>query len=211
MAEAQSAASQSADGSRIKRRTVLVNPGLQLATLIPLGVFLLTLGLALSFYAFETFQQAARDEPDPMLREILAAQVRNVQTRVWTVIAVSALIAAIVAVFRAQRLAGPLHRLARALKSLSRGATVDMHFRRGDYLHEFEEIVAVLSESMHAVTRRNRDQLIAMQQQIRSLHLRLGQGEVPRMEIRDVTSSLLTQFERMPDVASGLHRRPGDR
>lgn len=207
MAGAQSAASQSADGSRIKRRTVLVNPGLQLATLIPLGVFLVILGLGLSFYAFDTFQQAARAEPDPMLREILAAQVIAVQTRVWICIGVAGLTAAIVAVFRAQRLAGPLHRLARSLRALSRGAQQpELHFRRGDYLHEFEEIVTALSEGMHAVTRRNREQLIAMQQQIRSLHLRLGQGEVPRMEIRDVTGSLLTQFERMPDISSGQRR-----
>lgn len=200
MAGGHSAGSQSADGSRIKRRTVLVNPGLQLATLIPLGVFLVLLGGLLSFYAFDAFQQAARSEPDPMLREILAAQVISVQTRVWVCIGVAGLVAAIVAVFRAQRLAGPLHRLARTLKSLSRGGSHELHFRRGDYLHEFEEIVAALGDSMYAVTRRNRDQLLAMQQQIRSLHLRLGQGEVPRMEIRDVTGSLLTQFERMPDI-----------
>jgi hypothetical protein len=195
-----SAGSQ-ASHTRQKRKQILVLPGVQLSILVPLGVFaVLFAGLLFAFVQMPLSAIAER-EPDPVLRQLAADQTAMMHTRLWAMMGLAILIAAVVAVFHSHRIAGPLVRLEQTLRLLGRGHAGDFRVRSGDLVGIFEGAVRALVDGMQATIRRNRDTLLSIQSQVRGLHLRLGQGEVPQKEIRDVTYAILSQFERIPELA----------
>jgi hypothetical protein len=187
--------------ARQKRKQILVLPAMQMSTMVPLVVFAVLFAALSWALVLRPLGEIAEREPDPAVREIAADQTSMIHVRTWGILGLCVVIAGVVGIFRSHRIAGPLFRLERTLRLVGLGHTGDFRVRKGDWLTEFENSVRALREGMQSTVKRNREALLNIQSQVRGLHLRLGQGEVPQKEIRDVTYAILSQFERMPDLA----------
>lgn len=187
--------------SRQKRKQILVLPGMQFGTLVPLVVFVALFAVLVFVFVLMPLNDIVERESDPALRQIAAEQTNFLHARIWMTMVLCFLVGGVVAVYRSHAIAGPLSRLERTLLVIARGHTVDFKVRRGEPLGQFEAAVRALVEGMQTVIRRNREVLLGIQSQVRNLHLKLGQGDVPQKEIRDVTYGILSQFERIPDLA----------
>lgn len=177
------------------RRRVVVNLGFQFRTLYPIFVYLgLLIALTLALVWLPMHRQIAAD-PNPIIQAILAAQLFRIELWLAPLVLLSASLAAIVALLRSQRVAGPIQRLRQGLAKLAVGDIAPLTFRRGDEFRELEAPFAGAVNRMQQLTRRNLEMLQLLRHNLEGLDQRAQSQRLSGAELHESVAVLLRDVD----------------
>lgn len=177
------------------RRRVVVNLGFQFRTLYPIFVYLgLLIALTLALVWLPMHRQIAAD-PNPIIQAILAAQLFRIELWLAPLVLLSASLAAIVALLRSQRVAGPIQRLRQGLAKLAVGDIAPLTFRRGDEFRELEAPFAGAVNRMQQLTRRNLEMLQLLRHNLEGLDQRAQRQHLSGAELHESVAVLLRDVD----------------
>lgn len=182
---------------KLARRRMIVSPGFQFRTLLPIGVYTLIFAVLVGGLVFFPLQRELNDEPDPRIQVLLQEQLFGLHLRLWPMLLFAAFLASIYALLRSNRVAGPLYRLRQVLQRMAEGDYRGMRFRRGDEFREFEAIVNQLGKRVQVLSTRNRDTLLSVESRVKQLALRLNNEELPKAEVQTALGMILAQLEKI--------------
>lgn len=183
------------------RRRIIVNPSYQLRSLLPIGIFMGTYAVLLGALVFYPLHHSLDGEPDPGIRVLLAEQLNTLHLRMWPLLVMAGLLAAVYALLRSHRVAGPLYRLEKTLAELAQGDVKNIRFREGDEFREFEHLVNQLAKKMNLLAMRNRDILLTVESRVKNLSVRLANEEVPQNEVQETLNTILSQLGKTQELA----------
>ncbi|MFQ5696082.1 MAG: hypothetical protein ACE5HB_08845 [Terriglobia bacterium] len=179
----------------------IVDLGFQSRALLPIVFFLGSFALLAYTLIFMPMDSSIAADPDLRLRTLLAARVLEIHERFWAFLAVAAIVAGYVSFYWSLRVVRPLYRLHNRLHLLAEGDYRPLRFRRGEEFRFFGDDLAQLHQKMKLIAGRNRDILLNVYGQLRTLDERLAAEEtVPRADLKEVISGARRQLEKTPEI-----------
>jgi hypothetical protein len=188
---------------RFHRRRVVINLKLQARLLAPILVYTVLLGVLVTACVIFPMESVALKDPEPAIRGILSQQVVVLNFRFWPVLILSALLASIFSVIRSNRLAGPLFRLRQVLDMMSKGRFLRLKFRKGDELHDFEEITNELSRKLEALSIRNGQKLTSLERRMQWLIMRHKTEEIEKEDMARELETVLGEVRQIETLRPG--------
>lgn len=186
---------------RWARRRIIVNPGYQLRTLLPIAVYTVALALLLGGLALFPLHRDLNAEPDPDIQAILQDQLFQLHLQLWPMLLFAAFLAAVYALLRSNYVAGPLYRLSLVLERMGEGDYRGARFRQGDEFREFEAITNHLAKKMQALSNRNRDILVSVENRVKQLVQRLNEEDLPNDDLQQALDGILAQLDKARERA----------
>lgn len=171
-----------------RRRHRLVNPRFQLTLAFWVGCLTGLFSLAWLAASYYPLRQALLTMADLPERARLASALDEIQrTLLFTALAVT-LLAMLLALYAAHRIAGPLFRLQQILKAMIEGDfSHQVEFRKMDAFKEFQSLVNLLGERMAKLKRqaeRDRELLKLLREQVGELDTLVRADDWKKEEIR---------------------------
>lgn len=187
-----------------RRKRFLINLPYQLGSALNVFLLVLLYALVLGFLIFypleQEFMAAARFEEQARLARI----VLEFHKRLWPGVFLVALLAGLQAIFASHRIAGPLHKVQKALQALIDGDyTHRIRLRRWDRFREFEALVNELGERLEALAKRDQELHTRLRDQLRSLETLLEQDRSLGEEVQALMAQMLRELEVIPKGPGG--------
>lgn len=178
-----------------RRRQIVVNLAYKFRALFPVLVCVgLLLVLTLALVWLPMHRQIAAD-PNPMIRALLAAQLFRIEMWLAPLLVLSGSLAAIVALLRSQRVAGPIKRLREGLARLAVGDPEPLTFRRRDEFRDLEAPFAGAVSRMQQLTRGRLEMLRFLRHNLEGLAQRAKSQDLSAAELHESLAVLLRDVD----------------
>jgi len=140
------------------RKQFIVNPRYQYRTILPVvvcvGVFVILAGATVFF----PISRGIEGESDPGIQVLLQEQYLQFHARLWISLFVAGALAALYALMRSHKVAGPLFRLNQVMTDIASGKDVkEVRFRDGDEFREFEGLATKVGKRVRTLSTLGRD------------------------------------------------------
>ena len=175
------------------KRQFIVDPRFQLRQLVPLAVYCSLLAILLVPAVFYPLYRDARSDPSRFIRAFLSSRIISFHAHFWPAFILATVLASLYAVFRSNRLAGPLYKLRIVLIQLAEGKSIVFRFRKGDELREFEDIMNRVAKRMESLSAGNARQLSNIQKRVKWLKARIEMQGLDANEICKELDDLLKE------------------
>lgn len=175
------------------KRQIIVNPRFQLRQLVPFAVYSCLIVVLIVPAIFYPLYRDASLDPSPIIRGFLSARITSLHALFWPAFIVATFLAGLYALNASNQLAGPLYKLRIVLIQLAEGKSIALRFRKGDELHEFEEVVNRLAKRVESLSAGNVRQLSMIQKRLKWLKARLEMQEMETSEICKELDALLKE------------------
>jgi len=169
------------------KRQIIVDARFQLRQLVPLAVYCSLLALLLVPAVFYPLYRDAKSDPSRIIRAFLSARMISFHAHFWPAFILATVLAVFYAIFRSNRLAGPLYKLRIVLIQLAEGKSIVFRFRKGDELREFEDVMNRVAKRMESLSAGNVRQLSTIQKRVKWLKARV---EMQGMETNEICKEL---------------------
>jgi hypothetical protein len=189
-------------------RRIIVDAPFQLRMLKPMVVFVLAFLVLTGGVVFFPLYHRAANDPSPVVRALLQEQLLSFHMRFWPMFVIATLLACIYILARSNRVAGPMHKLKRAMMQMMVGEYEKIRFRRNDEFREFEDVANRLALTIDSITASAQRKLGAIEKQLKFLKSRLEVRELPKNEVMDELDGLIEQVAQVQVVGSGEGGKP---
>jgi hypothetical protein len=191
----QPAPAKSSARLRHPRRQYIINPSFQYRAMYPVLIFaFLFFALTLGIVWLPMHHQLARDS-DPIIKAILAAQLMRIEIWLATLFVLSGSLAAIVALLRSHRVAGPMRRLRGALAKLAVGEPEHLVFRRKDEFRDLEAPFAGVVSRMDEMVRTRLEMLRFLRHNLEGLSARAQSERLSAAELKESVAVLIRDVD----------------
>jgi hypothetical protein len=179
----------------------LGNPASEVRALLPVLACAVVLVAGTLVMVILPVARTVAAEPSPVIRAVLADFAMLLNLRLWPVLLAGLMVAAVLAVMGARKVARANYRLEKRLRKLASGEYDDTPFSRDVEFPQFEEVVLTLAYAQEQARKKGRSTLLQAEGTIDKLMRRLINEDVPRVEIQKALAGIHTELNNLLEAS----------